>query len=147
MSSDPGSSSDQQNLLAFAVEAARLLSDRRCEDVLLLDVRGLSQVCDYMIIASGTSEKQMKSVAAELEDLGGELGQPVFRSNRDTGNTWIVVDFVNVVAHLFEPTHRSYYELERLWSDSRPVRWERSDARGNGASAATPRRGDEAGDE
>ncbi|MHC4991885.1 MAG: ribosome silencing factor [Planctomycetota bacterium] len=116
---------DRQQLREFAVEAARLLADRRCEDVRLLDVRGISQVCDFLLIASGTSDRQMKSIAAELEDLGDEHEQPCFRSNRDTANTWIVVDFVDLVAHLFEPGKREYYALEELWSDGTPVSWER----------------------
>jgi ribosome-associated protein len=109
----------------FAVEAARLARDLKCENVLLLDVRGLSHVCDYVLIATGTSEKQMKSVAEDLEDLGAEQQHSVFRSNRDTGSTWIIIDFVDLVAHLFEPSHRAYYDLEALWSDAKKVAWER----------------------
>jgi len=109
----------------FAVEAARLVRDLKCEDVKLLDVRGLSQVCDYVLIASGTSEKQMKSVAEDLEDLGRDVQHTVFRSNRDTGSTWIIIDFVDLVVHLFEPSRRAYYDLEALWSDAKSVAWER----------------------
>jgi ribosome-associated protein len=82
---------------AFAVEAGRLLQDRHCEDVLLLDVTGLSQVCDYVLIATGTSDRQMKSVSDEVADLGEEMKFPAFRKNIDTGATWIVVDFITVV--------------------------------------------------
>lgn len=104
--------------LAFAVESARLVIDRHCEDVRLLDVRGLSQVCDFVLVASGTSDRQAKSVAAELEDLGAERGFPAYRSNRDDATTWTVVDFVSMVAHLFESSRRAYYDLEGLWSDA-----------------------------
>ncbi|MHC4109394.1 MAG: ribosome silencing factor, partial [Planctomycetota bacterium] len=90
----------------FAIEAARLLADRHCQEVRLLDVRGLSQVCDYVLIGSGTSERQMKSVAQELDDLGDEHDNPVFRSSQDSARTWIVIDFVDLVAHLFEPNQR-----------------------------------------
>ena len=116
---------DRRKLLDFAIEAARLLADRRCEDVLLLDVTGLSQVCDFILIGSGTSDRQMKSVAQELEDFGTDHDNPVFRSNRDTGLTWVVVDFVDMVAHLFEPDQRAYYDLEGLWSDAESVDWQR----------------------
>ena len=109
----------------FAIEAARLLADRHCEDVLLLDVTGLSQVCDFVLIGSGTSDRQMKSVAQELEDFGQDHDNPVFRSNRDTGLTWVVIDFVDLVAHLFEPDQRAYYDLEGLWSDAESVDWQR----------------------
>ncbi len=105
----------------FAAEAGRLIRDRHCEDVLLLDVSGLSQVCDYVLIASGTSDRQMKSVADEVADLGDEMTFPAFRKSVDTDATWIVVDFVTVVLHLFEPQRRAYYDLEDLWSDAKHV--------------------------
>ena len=91
----------------------------------LLDVRDLSQVCDYILVASGTSDRQMKSVAGELEDVGTEHDNPSFRSSRDAGLTWIIVDFVDLVAHLFEPNQRAYYDLESLWSDAPKVEWRR----------------------
>lgn len=108
---------------SFAILAAQLLDDRHCEDIRLLDVRGLSQVCDYVLIGSGTSDRQMKSVAHELEELGQEHDNAVFRSNRDAAGTWIVIDFVDLVAHLFEPSQRAYYDLESLWSDAELVNW------------------------
>ena len=107
--------------VAFAVEAGRLLQSRHCEDVVLLDVTGLSQVCDYVLIATGTSERQMKSVADEVADLGNDSDFPAFRKNIDRGATWIVVDFITVVLHMFEPQHRAYYDLEDLWSDAKKV--------------------------
>lgn len=106
---------------AFAASAARLLIDRHCDDVLLLDVSTLSQVCDFVLIGTGTSDRQMKSLADELADLGKEAGLPAFRKHVDTGATWIVIDFITVVAHLFEPQLRAYYDLEDLWADARRV--------------------------
>ena len=106
---------------AFAVEAGSLLRDRHCEDVLLLDVTGLSQVCDYVLVATGTSDRQMKSVASELTSLGRDSDFSPFRKNTVTGGTWIVVDFISVVVHLFEPQRRAYYDLEDLWSDAKRV--------------------------
>ena len=121
------STSDPQRLRRFSIEAAQLLADRHCEDVQLLDVTGLSQVCDYVLIGSGTSDRQMKSVAEELADLGQERDNPMFRSNADNALTWIVIDFVDLVAHLFEPNQRAYYDLESLWSDAESVQWQREE--------------------
>lgn len=118
---------EQRRTRQFAIEAARLLHDRRCEDVILLDVGGLSQVCDFVLIGSGTSDRQMKSVAQELEDLAQAMDQGVFRAARDDGVTWIVTDFVDLVVHLFEPNQRAYYDLESLWSDAARVEWRRKD--------------------
>ncbi len=106
---------------AFASEAGRLLLERHCEDVVLLDVRGLSQVCDYVLVGTGTSDRQMKSVSSEVASLGREGDFTPFRKNIDADATWIVVDFISVVVHLFEPQRRAYYDLEDLWSDARRV--------------------------
>ncbi len=129
----PGPMDDQ----TFAVEAARLLADRKCDDVLLLDLRGLSEVTNFVVIGTGTSDRQMKSVADELRDFGKDRGQVTFARDRDPAATWIVVDFVNLIVHLFEPNQRAYYDLESLWGDAPRLRWQREDASGRGSVAAS----------
>ena len=104
--------------ISFAVEAARLAEDRHCTDVRVLDVRGLSQVCDFVLLASGTSDRQSRSVASEFEDLAKTFGLARLHSTRDEASTWTLVDFVSVVAHIFEPSRRAYYDLEDLWHDA-----------------------------
>ena len=116
--------SDPEAVQAFAVNAARTMRDDKCEEVVLLDVRGLSQVCDYVLIGSGTSQRQMKTTAQSVEDMGKECGNPPYRSSADTGANWLVVDFVEVVVHIFEPEHRLYYDIESLWGNSRRVDWD-----------------------
>lgn len=106
---------------AFASEVGRLFAERHCEDVAILNVTGLSQVCDYVVVATGTSDRQMKSVASEVSKLGNEKNFPAFRKSVDSDATWIVVDFITVVVHLFEPQRRAYYDLEDLWSDAKRV--------------------------
>jgi len=123
--SGSGSSPDGDGDLGFAIEAARLLHDRKCDDVQLLDLRGLSEVANFVLIGTGSSDRQMKSVADELRDFGGERGQPTFARDRDPAATWIVVDFVNLIVHLFEPNKRAYYDLESLWGDAPRLEWER----------------------
>jgi ribosome-associated protein len=119
------STADPESTRQFAIDMARTLTDSKCTEVVLLDVRGRSQVCDYVIIASGTSQRQMRAAAQDLEDLGKERGQHPFRTNADEGSTWIVVDFVEIVAHLFEPDQRLYYDLELLHADGKRVDWRR----------------------
>ncbi len=110
---------------AFAVEAARLAHDDKCEDVVLLDVRGLSQVTDYIIVASGTSDRQMRSVLNHVRELGDSMGYSAFRSSSDDRATWLLADFVDVVVHIFEPNIRAHYDLEMLWGDAKRIAWER----------------------
>ena len=121
------STSDPETIRTFAIDLARTVSDSKCSDVILLDVRGRSQVCDYIIIGSGTSQRQMRSAAQDAEDLGKARGQHPFRTNADEGSTWIVVDFVEIVIHLFEPDQRLYYDLELLHADGKRVDWRRPD--------------------
>lgn len=117
----------EEVLGAFAVDAARLLRDDKCEDVVLLDVRGHSQVTDYVLVGSGTSERQMRSVLQHVEALGSTRGMHAFRASTDERAAWLLVDFVDIVVHLFEPNTRAHYDLESLWPDASRVPWERPD--------------------
>ncbi|MBY0261764.1 MAG: ribosome silencing factor, partial [Phycisphaerales bacterium] len=121
------SMSDPKSIKAFAIDAARTLSDDKCEDVQLLHVSGISQVSDYIIIASGTSDRQMSSSADDMEAVGVRHGWKTFRRHDDDRTTWIVVDFVDVVVHIFEPNTRAHYDLEMLWADAPRLEWERPD--------------------
>ncbi len=110
---------------AFAIEAARAATDRHCTDVRVFDVRDRSHVCDYVVVASGTSDRQVRSVGAEIGDIGESVGMTRFRSNADPASTWLVVDFVDVVVHLFEPSRRAYYDLDELWAGVPEVNFDR----------------------
>ena len=111
---------------AFAIEVARLLHDSRCEDVLLYDMRGLSEVTDFMIVASGTSDRQIKSAARYVGELAAEHGFERFGSDRDDAATWVVLDYVDLLVHLFEPTTRAHYDLEMMWGDAEQIAWQRA---------------------
>src|SRR5687767_1254181 len=85
----------------FAVDAARLLANTRCNQVVVLDVTGLSPVTDFLVIGTGTSPRQMKTVVDQLEELGvGREFKALSRSG-DDGGSWILTDFVDVVANVF----------------------------------------------
>lgn len=113
----------------FVVEAARSLADDKCEDVVVLDVRKLSQVTDFVVIGSGTSDRQMRSVLKHVEELGDKSGFRAFRVSADERAVWLLADFVHVVVHLFEPNTRAHYDLEMLWGDAPRVEWERPSQR------------------
>jgi ribosome-associated protein len=123
------STSDPAVTLSFAVAAAQSLSDDKCDDVIILDVRELSQVTDYIVIGTGTSDRQMHSALTSIEGIGRAQGFPVFRSSDDDRATWLLADFVDVVVHVFEPNTRAHYDLEMLWGDAVRVPWERTEPR------------------
>jgi len=121
-------SKDLEAARAFAIDAARLVKDLRCEDILIFDVTGASQVTNFILIATGTSDRQIKSVGSEVADLGAESGFERYGSDRDAASTWCVVDMVEVMVHLFEPATRGHYDLEMMWGDAPQLKWRRNPA-------------------
>lgn len=120
------SQGDPKAIRAFAIELARLSSELKCEQVVLIDVRGRNQLCEYLVIVSGTSDRQMKAVSDQLKAFGAQHGSPRWKRDRDTNGTWIAADFVDVVVHLFEPGQRAWYDLEGMWADAPRVEWRRN---------------------
>jgi len=114
----------------FAIETARLLQDDKCEDVLVLDLRGQSQITDFFVIGTGTSQRQMRSAGQHVEDLANEHGFGVFSTNlSERESSWYIVDMPGVIVHLFESHTRGFYDLEMLWGDAERVDWRRPDQR------------------
>jgi len=109
----------------FAIEAARLMADDKCNEVVVLDVGEKSSVTDYLVIGSGTSDRQMRAVLHHVEELGAQTGYTVLRTSSDDRATWLLADFVNVVVHLFEPNTRAHYDLEMMWGDATRLSWQR----------------------
>jgi ribosome-associated protein len=114
----PAASAADQAILRFAVDAGRLLKDRHCQDVLLLDLRGKSDLMDYVLIGTGTSDRQILALADEVEKLAGETGLARLGREVDAPSSWLLLDFADVVVHLFDPPTRAHYDLEMLWGDA-----------------------------
>jgi ribosome-associated protein len=113
----------------FAMEAARALSDDKCHDIVVMDVRALSQVTDFIVVGSGTSDRQIRSAIKNVEAMGLQRGFPAFRTDADDRASWLLADFVDVIVHVFEPNTRAHYDLEMLWGDAPRVEWERAGRR------------------
>lgn len=111
--------------LPFAIEAARLCANTRCHSVSVLDVREISPVCDYLVLASGTSKRQMQTVSEDLEEMGTELKNSAYQVSGRESDQWILVDFVDVVVHIFNDESRRFYDLDNLWGDAPKVEWEK----------------------
>jgi len=95
--------------------------------VAVLDLTRLWPVADYFVIATGSSQRQMRSVCDEIEELAAGRGLRAFSRSGYEGQTWIVLDFIDVVMHLFSPEARSYYDLDNLWGDAPKVALEQSE--------------------
>lgn len=112
----------------LAIAAARAASSKQGRDVAVLDVRNLIVITDYFVIASGSSDRQVRTMAQEMEKALRERGvKPVRREGQREGR-WVLLDFVDFVAHVFHDEEREYYGLERLWQDAPTVSWERQAA-------------------
>jgi ribosome-associated protein len=109
----------------FAIAAARLIHDSKTEDVSVLDLRGLSNLADFFVIGTGTSDRQMKAVLDEIHDYAKTVGRSPFTTTARGVATWLLADYVDVVVHMFDEEHRSYYDLDGLWGDAPRVVWQR----------------------
>ncbi|MCM3237073.1 ribosome silencing factor [Heyndrickxia oleronia] len=106
---------ENRELLNIAVKAA---DDKRAEDIVVLNMKGISLIADYFLICHGNSDKQVQAIASEIKDKSEEIGYSVKRMEGFDEGKWVLIDLGDVVAHVFHRDERSYYNLERLWGDA-----------------------------
>lgn len=108
----------QDDAVALAVAALRAADDKKAVEPALLEVADVLGVVDLFAIASGTSERHLKALAEEVERVcKHDLDRPALRREGTADSGWVLLDFGDVVVHLFHPETRSKYDLERLWAD------------------------------
>lgn len=100
------------------ITAATAADDKRAEDILALNMKGISLIADYFLICHGNSDKQVQAIAREMKQKAEENGIEVKRMEGFDEAKWILVDLGDVVAHVFHRDERGYYNLERLWGDA-----------------------------
>ena len=123
-------SSKTQRATPEAIEAARLaavaIDEKKGEDITLLDLSGLLVVTDVFVVASGTSNRHVRTLVDDAEEALRDLDRkPIRREGVDTGE-WVLLDYGDVVIHVFDKETRAYYELERLWRDAPRIEFEPS---------------------
>lgn len=99
----------------------KALDSKRAEDIQAIKIGDLTIVADYFIIANGTSNTQTKALAEEVEYKLGQVGIKPIRTEGYQGATWVVLDYGDIVVHVFYKETREFYNLERLWSDGENV--------------------------
>lgn len=102
----------------FALAAAKAAIELHCSDVVVMDLKGKSPATDYYVIATGTSDRQMRTVADEICVDAKRQGLHRFGRAGYEQARWILLDFVDVVIHIFDEEYRDYYDLESLWGDA-----------------------------
>ena len=111
---------DSKKLALRTVKAAGL---KKAEDITLLDMRAVSGFCDYFVILSANSLRQVNAIAQGIiEDLDKDRIKSLSKASSSDESGWIVLDFVSVIVHIFYKPMREFYSLERLWSDAKKVR-------------------------
>ena len=109
----------------FAIDLARSCEDNRCTDIVILDLRGISSITDFFVIATGTSDRQIHSVVDHLAKIGKEAGFPRLSMDGREYSNWVLIDFADVICHVFNAEYRGIYDLELLWGDAPKVQWAR----------------------
>ncbi len=104
--------------LAVAHKAVEIASDKQASDIILLDTRGLCSFADYFVICSGESERQIQTISDEVAQSLKKDGVLLLHREGTVESGWLLLDFGDVIVHIFTPTEREYYQLGELWSDA-----------------------------
>jgi ribosome-associated protein len=123
----PGSDATHAESREIAVTAARAAAAKQAADVTILDVHGLIVITDYFVICSGQTDRQIKTLVEEVEKAVRDIGEKPIRREGDADSGWVLLDYIDVVVHVFAQEEREYYDLERLWRDAPRLAWNATD--------------------
>lgn len=135
MTTDTAAKRNTQKLQRAIVDG---LEDVKAQDIQVFDTEHLSSLFERVIVASGTSNRQTKALAASVRDAVRDAGFPKPRIEGEANGEWIIVDCAQAVVHIMQPTFRSYYHLEELWGE-KPVRLKFGAGKPRAASAPAPK--------
>ena len=107
-----------------AITAARAAQEKKAEDVVVLDLRGVSGYTDFLVIGSGGSDRQLEAIVDSVEKELTAQGHRVIGSEGQRGGRWVLLDFGDVVVHVFHADDRAHYDLEGLWADAPRIEME-----------------------
>ena len=123
--SQAASTSGPDRALERALAAARTADDNRGRDIVILDLREQTTFFDYFVIVTGTSRRQLHAISEEIDDaLEKGMGDRRMGIEGYAESRWILLDYGDVVIHMFEPETRAYYDLEQLWAQAKRVPFE-----------------------
>lgn len=118
-------SHDLHEVRKWAVAAARAADAKKGAETLVFEVGHVLAISDAFVITSGNNDRQVRTIADEVEAAVAEVGGPAPRVIEGLGDaTWVLLDFGDFVVHVFQQEAREYYDLERLWADAPRIDWE-----------------------
>ena len=104
-----------------SILTAKAISSKKGLNIKLIEIGDISSLADYMVIATGTSSTHVKAIADEVEYQLDEAGISVSHNRGYRSNSWILLDYVDVIVHIFSDEAREFYDLERLWQDGKEI--------------------------
>ena len=104
-----------------SILTAKAISSKKGLNIKLIEIGDISSLADYMVIATGTSSTHVKAIADEVEYQLDEAGISVSHIEGYRSNSWILLDYVDVIVHIFSDEAREFYDLERLWQDGKEI--------------------------
>ena len=104
-----------------SILTAKAISSKKGLNIKLIEIGDISSLADYMVIATGTSSTHVKAIADEVEYQLDEAGSSVSHIEGYRSNSWILLDYVDVIVHIFSDEAREFYDLERLWQDGKEI--------------------------
>ena len=105
----------------LARRAVSLAEDKQANDIIMLDLRGLTPIADYFVVCTAESERQLRAVANAIDEELVKAGAKTPRIEGSAETGWVLLDFSDVIVHIFSPEQREFYRLERLWKQAQPV--------------------------
>ncbi len=111
--------------LERAAISARTARDTKARDIVVLDMKGLHPLYDYFVVCTGTSRRQIHTIAEEIDDAMRNIGDRRMGIEGYQASKWVVQDYGDILVHVFDPDTRAYYALEDLWADAPRIDWER----------------------
>ena len=109
---------NNKEMTTLAIQA---LEEKKAEDIQIIDISEISAIADYFIIANGTNRSQIQALADSVEEKLGRAGVQFKQMEwYDTAN-WILMDFLDIVVHIFDKDNRAFYDLERIWRDGKQI--------------------------
>jgi ribosome-associated protein len=112
-----------QDSAALAESCARALDDKKAENIVILDLRQISQVADYFVIASGGNPRQLNAMSKAIQEVMSAAGVRPIGIEGAERDRWVLLDYGDIVLHFFDPEWRKLYDLELLWGDAPRLEW------------------------
>ena len=101
--------------------AYRALDDKKGEDIKIIDISDVSVIADYFLIATGNSDSHVQALVDNVEEMLHEAGYPVRQREGHQSGSWVLLDFGDIIVHIFDKENRLFYDLERIWRDGKQV--------------------------